>query len=108
MKHYEVLLTEELEADLLDLFGYIARKDSIANAYHVLGELEALILSLDQQPERGHYPTELHDHGVKDYREVLFKPYRVIYQVIGNHVVVLGCFDGCRDMQLSLERRMLR
>jgi toxin ParE1/3/4 len=108
LKCYQVRLTRELEADLIDLFEYIARKDSTANAYHVLDELDALILSLDQQPERGHYPPELHEHGVKDYREVLFRSYRVIYQVLGNLVVVLGCFDGRRDMQLLLERRLLR
>jgi toxin ParE1/3/4 len=50
----------------------------------------------------------LYEHGVKDFREVLFKPYRVIYEVTGNRVVVLGCFDGRRDMQLLLERRLLR
>jgi len=108
LKRYRVCLTQEAEADLLDLFEYIARKDSAANAYHVLEELEALILSLDQNPERGHFPPELMEHGVKDYREVLFKPYRVIYEVEGNCVFVLACFDGRRDMQLLLERRLLR
>ena len=108
MKHYSVRLTQEVEADLLDLFEYIARKDSVENAYHVLAELEALIFSLDQQAERGHYPPELIEHGVKDYREVLFKPYRVIYEVEGKRVFVLACFDGRRDMQLLLERRLLR
>ncbi len=108
MKRYRVRLTEELESDLLDLFEYIARKDSIENAWYVLEKLETLILCLDQHPERGHYPRELHKHGVKGFREVLFKPYRVIYEVIGNHVVVLGCFDGRRDMQSLLERRLLR
>jgi toxin ParE1/3/4 len=108
LKRYQVRLTGELEADLLDLFEYIARKDSVANAYHVLDELDALILSLNQHPERGHYPPELHEHGVKDFREVLFKSYRVIYQVMGNQVAVLGCFDGRRDMQSLLERRLLR
>ena len=108
MKRYQVRLTEELEADLIDQFEYIARKDSVVNAFHVLDELDNLILSLEHHPERGHYPPELYEYGVKDYREVFFKPYRVIYQVIGNHVVVLGCFDGRRDMQLLLERRLLR
>ena len=108
MKRYRVRLTREVEADLLDLFEYIARKDSVANAWHVLEELDKLILSLEQQPERGHYPPELYEHGVKDYREVLFKPYRIIYEVISNTVVVLGCFDGRRNMQLLLERRLLR
>ena len=108
MKRYQVRLAQEVESDLLDLFAYIARKDSIVSAYHVLDELDKLILSLDQQPERGHYPPELAEHGLKDYREVFFKPYRVIYQVTGNKVVVLGCFDGRRDMQFLLERRLLR
>ncbi|MFC1775881.1 hypothetical protein ACFL3I_00895 [Pseudomonadota bacterium] len=56
MKRYLVRLTRQVEADLLDLFEYIAKKDSVAN----------------------------------------------------NHVVVLGCFDGRRDMQTLLERRLLR
>jgi toxin ParE1/3/4 len=108
LKHYQVRLTHEAEADLIDLFDYVARKDSLASAYHVLDELDSLILSLDHQPERGHYPPELYEHGIKDFREVLFKPYRVIYEVSGNRVVILGCFDGRRDMQSLLERRLLR
>jgi toxin ParE1/3/4 len=108
LKPCSVHLTEEAEADLLDLFEYIARKDTTESAYHVLGALEDLILSLDLQPERGHYPPELVDHGIKDYREVFFKPYRVIYEVKAKRVFVLACFDGRRDMQLLLERRLLR
>ncbi len=107
MKHYQVRLTQEVESDLLDLFEYIARKDSIASANHVLDELGKLILSLEEQPERGHYPPELSEFGLKDFREVFFKPYRVIYQVIDKKVVVLGCFDGRRDMQQLLQRRLL-
>jgi toxin ParE1/3/4 len=108
LKRYQVRLTDEAEHDLVDLFEYIARKDSVDNAWYVLEQLDTLILSLDLQPVRGHYPPELVERGVKDYREVHFKPYRVIYEVIGNHVVILGCFDGRRDMQLLLERRLLR
>jgi toxin ParE1/3/4 len=96
-----------VESDLLDLFGYIARMDSIASVNHVLDELETLMLSLEEQPERGHYPPELSEFGLKDFREVLFKPYRVIYQVMDKKVVVLGCFDGRRDMQQLLQRRTL-
>ena len=108
MKRYHVRLTEEAERDLIDLFEYIARKDSVDNAYYVLAKLDAIMLSLDQQPERGYYPPELDKRGVKDYRELHFKPYRVIYEIIRNHVVILACFDGRRNMQSLLERRLLR
>jgi toxin ParE1/3/4 len=67
-----------------------------------------LIFSLDHQPERGHYPPELDKHGVKDYTEVHFKPYRIIYEILGKNVMILACFDGRRDMQSLLERRLLR
>ena len=108
MKRYHVRLTDGAERDLVDLFDYIARKNSIDNAYSVLEKLDTLILSLDQPPERGRYPPELNKRGVKNYRELHFKPYRVIYEIIMNHVVILGCFDGRRDMLLLLERRLLR
>ena len=108
MKRYQVRVTDEAEFDLVDFFEYIARKDSIPKAYSVLEKLETLILSLDQHPERGHYPPELDRRGLKDYREDHFKPYRVIYEITGSHVVILGCFDGRRDMQVLLERRLLR
>lgn len=108
MKPYRVRLTEEAENDLVDLFDYIARKDLVENAYSVLDQLETLIKSLDRSPQRGHYPPELAVRGIKDYKEVYFKPYRVVYEIIGSTVVILGCFDGRRDMQSLLERRLLR
>ena len=108
MKSYKVRITDEAEKDLIDLFDYIARKDIAENAYYVLNNLEQLILSLEKNPQRGHFPPELDIRGIKDYKEVHFKPYRVIYEIIDSIVVVLGCFDGRRDMQSLLERRILR
>ena len=108
MRSYKVRITEEAEKDLVDLFDYIARKDIVENAYYVLDSLEELILSLEKNPQRGHIPPELDVRGINDYKEVHFKPYRVIYEIIGSIVVILGCFDGRRDMQSLLERRILR
>ena len=108
MKNYKVRITQDAEHDLLDIFDYIARKDSVDNADYVLDKLEELIVSLDENPQRGHCPPELDVRGIKDYKELHFKPYRVVYEIIGTVVVVLGCFDGRRDMQSLLERRILR
>jgi len=108
LKNYKVRITQDAEHDLLDIFDYIARKDSVDNADYVLDKLEELIVSLDENPQRGHCPPELDVRGIKDYKELHFKPYRVVYEIIGTVVVVLGCFDGRRDMQSLLERRILR
>lgn len=53
-------------------------------------------------------PPELERIGVTDYREVHFKPYRLIYQIIGKKVFVHCVLDWRRDSQELLERRLLR
>ena len=38
-------------------------------------------------------------------RQTAFKPYRVIYRVVGSQVVIYLIIDGRRDMQSALARR---
>ena len=52
-------------------------------------------------------PKELLALGVREYREVFFKPYRIIYRVQDETVYVLLIADGRRDMQSLLQRRLL-
>ncbi len=108
MKKYQVILTSEAERDIVDIYDYITKKDTLQNAGYVLDSLESLILSLDEVPERGHYPPELSIQGIKEYKEVVFKPYRAIYEIIGSKVIVHLCVDGRRDMKTLLERRLIR
>jgi len=104
---YEVLLTRGAEQDLESIHDYIAEFDSLANADHVLDELMEVARGLGQFPERGSYPKELVALGIKDYRQTAFKPYRVIYRVVGNQVIIYLIVDGRRDMQSVLARRLL-
>ena len=108
MPKYRVRIIEDAEHDLLDIYTYIAANDSVQNAEYVLGQLEELCLRLAELPLRGHVPPELKRIGVTAYREVHFKPYRVIYQVSGRDVYIHCVLDGRRDMQSLLERRLLR
>jgi toxin ParE1/3/4 len=104
---YEVLLTRGAEEDLESIHDHIAEADSPANADHVLDELMEAVRGLAQCPERGSYPKELVVLGIKDYRQTAFKPYRVIYRVMGDQVVIYLIVDGRRDMQSVLTRRLL-
>jgi toxin ParE1/3/4 len=103
----EVLLTEDAERDLEDIYEYIAEFDSPANANHVLDRLLEVIERLGTLPERGSQPRELRSVGIQEYRQTFFKPYRVIYRVIGDQVIILVIADGRRDMQSLLSRRLL-
>ncbi len=58
-------------------------------------------------PERGSYPPELLALGIREYRQAFFKPYRVIYRVIGKQVIIYVITDGRRDMKSLLARRLL-
>ncbi len=108
MKKCQVIITSAAEKDIIDIYDYIAKKDALQNAEYVLDNLESLILSLDEAPERGHYPPELSVQGIKEFKEVTFKPYRVIYEIIRSKVIVHLCVDGRRDMKALLERRLIR
>lgn len=104
---YQVLLTRGAEQDLESIHDYIAEFDCKANADRVLDRLLEAVESLATFPERGAYPKELIALGIRDYRQIAFKPYRVIYRVIGRRVYLYVVADGRRDMQSLLARRLL-
>ncbi|MBK6277764.1 MAG: type II toxin-antitoxin system RelE/ParE family toxin [Gammaproteobacteria bacterium] len=104
---FEVLLTEGAEQDLESIHDYISEFDCVANANRVLDELMEVVERLSKFPERGSYPKELVGLGIKEYRQTLFKPYRVIYRVTGSQVLIYLIADGRREMQSVLARRLL-
>lgn len=52
-------------------------------------------------------PKELLAVGLREYREIYFKPYRIIYRIIADIVYVMLIADGRRNMQSLLQRRLL-
>jgi toxin ParE1/3/4 len=104
---FEVLLTEAAQRDVEAIHDYVATHDSAAKAAHMLDRIEEVFESLASYPERGTFPKELVAIGIREYRETYFKPYRVIYGVMGRRVLVYLVADGRRDMQTLLQRRLL-
>lgn len=104
---YEVSMTEGADRDLEAIHDYIAETDCRANANYVLDRVLKIVESLAAFPQRGSYPKELIALGIRDFRQTSFKPYRVIYRVLGHKVYILLIADGRRDMQSLLTRRLL-
>ncbi|MBN1670265.1 MAG: type II toxin-antitoxin system RelE/ParE family toxin [Kiritimatiellae bacterium] len=105
---FDVHVTAEAQGDLLDVCLYIAENDSPEKAEYVLDKLEATCAKLEYAPMKGHLPPELERIGVDNYREIHWKPYRLIYEIVDRDVYVHAVLDGRRDLQAVLEQRLLR
>jgi toxin ParE1/3/4 len=104
---FTVRLTDAAARDLTEIIDFIASNRGPDEVHHVLDRLEEALSGLTDSPMRGAYPRELLAVGVKEYREVFFKPYRIIYRVEEADVFVFLVADGRRDFRALLERRLL-
>ena len=104
---FTVLLTTDAARDLGGLYDFIALHDAPRKADYILEQIEKAFSKLSEFPERGAYPKELLALGIREYREIFFKPYRIIYRVMDKNVYVLLIVDGRRDMLSLLQRRLL-
>ncbi len=93
--------------DPIEIVDYGAAHDSASKAFSVAADIEQGIATLESFLNRGAHPKALLGHGIRDFREICFKPYRILYRVVADKVVVVPIADGRRDMQALLTRRLL-
>lgn len=104
----KVRFTAVAAADLRDLQRRLARAAGAQVARDVLGRLRDAALALDKLPHRGNVPPELVEIADLRYRELHVRPYRIIYEVTGEAVLIHLVADGRRDFRTLLEQRLLR
>ena len=104
---FAVVLTEDALRDLDDLTAFIAAQDGLERADDVLDRMHEKLASLRDFPERGEYPPELAALGIRQFRQIHYKPWRMVYQVSADIVTVLLIADDRQDMQTRLQRRLL-
>ena len=105
---FAVRLSSDAVRDLEDICDYAAQVDGRSRAQQVLTRIEDAVAALSEFPDRGSFPDELLEFGIRRYREVFFKPWRIVYRVGDDSVFVLLIADGRRDMRTMLLRRLLR
>jgi toxin ParE1/3/4 len=102
-----VKMTSGARHDLRGIHAYIAGNDSREKADYVARSILRVIETFKELPMRGVHPPELLEIGNRNYREVFFKPYRVLYTVRENTAYVALIADGRRDMHSLLSSRIL-
>lgn len=105
---YLVMMSDDAEADLFDIFKHVAESESFPRANALIEKLERLACTLERNPQRGRVPPELLEFGVTEFREIDAKPYRFVYRIGRRHVYIHCVLDGRRDMARLLQERLLR
>ena len=103
-----VQVTAGAERDLVEIMTFLMERKGAAFAEKILEGILDSAAEMAQFPERGSHPKELLALGIKDFRQMIFHPYRLIYRVEGRKVFLYLVADGRRDFQSLLERRLLR
>jgi len=88
----EVVWSDDALEDLESLAAYIAR-DSETYAAAFVREIRAASRSLSEFAERGQIVPEFNDSRI---RELLVRPYRLVYQVRDTSVLILAIIHGAR------------
>jgi toxin ParE1/3/4 len=104
---FEIEWTEVALADLEELLGFIEREDPAA-ASAVLQRLEQAAQRLVRHPLRGKIVPELARFEIRLYRELIVRPWRILYRVGQGRVFVMAMLDGRRDLESLLLSRLLR
>jgi toxin ParE1/3/4 len=101
---YRVDWAEVARRDLLALVEYLIERNPDA-ASSTLDRLEGRAAALKRTPERGRVIPELERLQLREYRELIVAPYRLVYRVSGSRVLVLAVLDSRRNLEdLLLDR----
>jgi len=103
---FTVNVNKTAKNDLREIIRYISKNNPM-NALNVLKKIQDRITSLDHFPERGGYVPELLKQNIKDYRQLIESPWRIIYKIDKNIVNVLLLIDSRRNTQDILVERLL-
>ena len=106
-RRYDVEWTDVAREDLSAIADHIA-DDSIEAALKIMERIEGSAQTLTTVPDRGRVVPELRQVGVRQYRELIVSPWRLVYRVAGTTVYVMGVFDGRRNMEDLLLERFVR
>lgn len=106
--NHKVYIISDAEEDIFNIYRYVSINYSVESAEYLLNKIEEKRMSLRKYPNRSHVSPELERIGVFNYKEIHFKPYRIIYEIIESNVFVHCVLEGRRSLQELLEKRLLK
>jgi len=106
VKNFKVLWAKSAQKDLEQIIEYI-KIDNIDTAKNVFLELKSECDELYYFPERFRVVPELQKINIFQYREIIYKRWRVVYKITGANVYILFVVDSSRNVEDLLLQRLL-
>ena len=103
---FEIVWARTAEAELKEIVNYIAI-DSPINALKIFQKIKKNASSLYTMPERCRIVPELKEQGIMQYRELIVKPWRIIFRIAETKVYVLCLLDSRRNIEDILLERLV-
>jgi plasmid stabilization system protein ParE len=94
--------------DLLSIVDHVIGRDGHAAAEQLALRITGEVASLTTMPLRCRVVPELAAEGIDGYRELIVGPYRVMFAVRDDEIIILTVLDGRRDLAELLVARALR
>ncbi len=106
MISYRVILTDDARTDVQDIARFIQKQDGPERAQAFVTAIFEVVSTLEQKPDRGMIVPTLSEVTTPSYRQIWFKPYRIIYRVQGDTVFIMLVVDGRRDLWPLVQSRL--
>ncbi|MFK0573254.1 type II toxin-antitoxin system RelE/ParE family toxin [Endozoicomonas sp.] len=110
----KVILTQDARQDIVDIIAYTRDYFGKPQALKLRQTFNSALQSLREQPFKGAWVPELAQFGNTEYRQLVRKPFRIIYLTTetakenGITVAILLCADGRRNFSTLLQNRLFR
>jgi plasmid stabilization system protein ParE len=99
--------TSPAQDDLSEIIDYIAAVNP-KTALKIAKKIKDAVSKLASSPKLGRYVPELDLFGHRLYREVIVKPWRIIYKSEGNIIYIMVVIDSRRNIEDLLLAKLLR
>ncbi|PKL38909.1 MAG: plasmid stabilization protein [Spirochaetae bacterium HGW-Spirochaetae-1] len=106
-RKFTVYWTHSAQNDLIDIIEYLSL-DSNDTAKQKYTLIKNNAIKLGKYPERGRIVPELILYSIENYRELIISPWRMIYKIEGPTVYIIALFDGRRNFEDILLRRIIK
>jgi addiction module RelE/StbE family toxin len=106
MEEFTIRWSDQAKIDLSEIIEYIAFEDK-ALALQILGKIEEKVTRLEQLPQSGRFVPELKAFDLLTYREIVYSPWRIIYKVEKQRVLIIAVLDSRRNLEDLLLKKLL-